>query len=293
MKKLIFLILLVLTQKVCFSQDNFSVAFMKIGNPSYTDVPFKMIFKDRAIKVSTANLLTGNDTLIGYFGQVTLNNEQEKLYYTAIGTPDTLLCFSLGFKLEKDSLGYLEANIELGLSVYSTDKINLTVKYNPENKTVLYKWNGIGRITENKIKMNKGAVEVGMECPDFKIQLLNGNKINLKEVKDKIIVLNWWNTKCGPCIKEMPSLNRLADSLKSRKDIIFLAICDSPEKDLREFLKKTTFNYQQGLSNPYISDQLKQGYPQHIIINKKGKVSFYLVGGGIDTGKSIKKNLDK
>ena len=295
MKKILFLLILLLTNKISFCQDvdNFSASFMKAGNPSCTNVPFKLIFKDNDIQINTAKLITGNDTLIGYFGQVTLNKEQEKFYYTALGTADSLLYFALGFNVDKDSLGYLNAELELSPSIYKTDKINLSVKYNPESKTVLYKWNGNHTNSGNKIEITKGNIEVGMECPDFKIQLLTGNKINIKEIKDKIIVLNWWNTKCGPCIKEMPSLNQLVESFKTRKDIIFLAICDSPEKDLTDFLVKTTFNYRQGLSNPYISDLLRQGYPQHIIINKKGKVSFYVAGGGNDTGKVIKTELEK
>jgi len=78
----------------------------------------------------------------------------------------------------------------------------------------------------------------------------------------------------------MPGLNQLVESFKTRKDIIFLAICDSPEKDMREFFEKTAFNYQQGKSDSYISEQPGQGYPQHIVINKSGKVSFYMIGRG-------------
>lgn len=296
MKKLIFLFILLLTNKISYCQDvdNFSASFMKAGNPSYTNVPFKMIFKDKDIlQINTAKLITGNDTLIGYFGQVTLIKDQEKVFYSCIGTADSLLCLMVGLNVEKDSLGYLNANIDIGLSAFSSDKVKLLVKYNPESKTVLYKWNGVGTSIRNKIEITKGNIEVGTDCPDFKIHLLDGNKINIKEIKNKIIVLNWWHTRCGPCIKEMPGLNQLVESFKTRKDIIFLAICDSPEKDLRDFLEKTTFNYQQGISDSYISEQLSQGYPQHIIINKRGKVSFYLTGGGDDTGKSIKTELEK
>ena len=276
----------------CQDVDDFNVSFMKAGNPPLTDPYFKMIFKDKNIRISTAKLNTGNDTLIGYFGQIFLINEQQEIFYSAIGTPDSLLCFTYGFKVEKDSIGYLNTKFHLTLSKYTTDKIYVEVKYNPDSKTVLYKWNGDGTISRNKIQITTGNIEVGAECPDFKIQLLNGNRINLKEIKDKIIVLNWWHTRCAPCIIEMPGLNQLVDSFKTRKDIIFLAICDSPEQEMRLFLEKTNFNYQQGISDSYISDQLSQGYPQHIIINKSGKVSFYSNGGSAEIGKYIKTEID-
>ncbi len=295
MKKFIFLFILLLTSKISYCQDddNFSASFMKAGNPPLTDAYFKKIFKDQEIKISTAKLNTGIDTLVGYFGQVILIKEQKEIYYSTIGTSDSLLSFALGFNVEKDSLGYLNTKYHLSLSKYSTSKIIITVRYNPESKTVLYKWDGDGTSNRDKIEIAKGNIDVGAECPDFKIQLLNGKKVNIKEIQNKIIVLNWWHTRCGPCIKEMPSLNKLVESFKTRKDIIFLAICDSPEKEMRDFLERTTFNYQQGISNSYISEQLSQEYPQHIIINKSSKVSFYLSGGGDDTGKDIKTELEK
>jgi hypothetical protein len=41
----------------------------------------------------------------------------------------------------------------------------------------------------------------------------------------------------------MPGLNQLVESFKTRKDIISLAICDSPEKNMKEFLERAVFNY--------------------------------------------------
>lgn len=267
---------------------------MKEGNPSYTNAPFKKIFKNNDIQINTAKLITGNDTLIGYFGQVTLIKQQKKVYYTALGTPDSLLFLAAGFNVNKDSLGYLNAELELGLSTYTTEKINLSVKYNPESMTVLYKWNNNLKNSGNIIEIKKGNIEIGMECPDIKVQMLNGPEISLKGIKDKILVLNFWHTKCGPCIKEIPSLNQIAESFKTRKDVTFLAICDSPEKDLKDFLENTTFSYKQCISTPSIIDLLRNnGYPQHIIINKNGKVAFYMSGGGKETGKEIKTVIDK
>jgi peroxiredoxin len=266
---------------------------MKPGNPSYLDAPLKMIFEDKEIQTNTAQLVTGNDTLIGYFGEVTLLKDQKKLYYSAIGTIKSRICFALGFKTEKDSLGFLNADIELELSRFATEKINLSVKYNPESKTVLYNWNKKFSSSGNKLEITESYFKVGMDCPDFEIQLLDGSKINLKEIKNKIVVLNWWHTRCGPCIKEMPTLNQLVESFKTRKDIIFLGICDSPEKDLTSFLENNTFRYQQGLSNPHVSEQLGGGYPQHIVIDKRGKVTFYTAGGSNNIGEEIKIELKK
>lgn len=296
MKRIFLLLSFPLLSIISFCQDseNYSVSFMKPGNPYYTNDFFKKVLKDRDYQIVTANLITGNDTLVAYFGQVMLIKEQQRLFYSAIGTRDSLLSLKFGFKTAEDSLGYYNAEIALSLSMYTSEKVNLSVKYNPESKTVLYKWNNKPINNASKIEITKGFLEIGMDCPNFEIQMLDGKKIKLKEIKNEIIVLNWWHTKCAPCIKEIPSLNQLVDSYKARKDVLFLAICDSPKKDLTDFLEKTKFSYTQSISNPNISEQLGQkGYPQHIIINKNGKVAFYISGGGNDTGKIIKAALEK
>ena len=40
-----------------------------------------------------------------------------------------------------------------------------------------------------------------------------GNKVNLKDFKSELIILNFWATWCAPCKKEMPSLEKLAQDL--------------------------------------------------------------------------------
>ena len=42
----------------------------------------------------------------------------------------------------------------------------------------------------------------------------NGDKLTLKSFRGKIILLNFWATWCGPCVREMPSLRRLHNELK-------------------------------------------------------------------------------
>lgn len=47
-----------------------------------------------------------------------------------------------------------------------------------------------------------------------------------KELSGKIVVMNFWYSKCLPCIKEIPELNKIVAEYKDNKNIVFLGFCD-------------------------------------------------------------------
>ncbi len=56
-----------------------------------------------------------------------------------------------------------------------------------------------------------GIMEIWRDrpAPDFEVSALDGHRMSLKDVRGKIVLLNFWTTWCEACIREMPSLGRL------------------------------------------------------------------------------------
>lgn len=280
------------------TKNVYSASFFEPGFPSKPKSISEVIIKlmrGKSFTIETARLETGIDTLVGYFGIIKRDDAPEKPIYTAFITkPDSLLSGQLGFIILKDTLNYLKADLDLSLSMYSKDKIHLTLRYNPDNKTVLYKWgNGIGNIIGKPEIVIDNVFKVGNEFPPLKIKVLGGTEIGVKDIKDKIVVINWWHTRCGPCLAEMPSLNELVDIYGKRVDVLFLSIADNTEKELTDFLKIREFKYKQGLKTEAAKQILGTGYPQHIIMDKNGKIAFFASGGGDQAAKVIKNEIDK
>lgn len=68
-------------------------------------------------------------------------------------------------------------------------------------------------------------------APDFELPSVGGGTLRLSSHRGKVVVLNFWTKSCRPCLEEMPSFADLARSLKSRSDVVVLAVStdDTPE----------------------------------------------------------------
>jgi len=145
---------------------------------------------------------------------------------------------------------------------------------------------------------------------DFEEQLLpeiilfDENKLQttlssyLNKSKNNLTIINFWATWCPPCIKELPSLNRLANDFKEKKVIILAVSMDrGDEKKLTSFLKKNggenliffqDKNWSAGKSIPI------KGLPVTIIVqnlNNKYKIIYKHEGPLEWDSKEVKNNI--
>ncbi len=83
----------------------------------------------------------------------------------------------------------------------------------------------------------------GKQAPGFELTGLDGKPVSLDRFKGSVVLLNFWSTLCGPCVAEMPSLNRLYLSLKDRGFEIVSVAIDTSDKPVLEFVnaKKISF----------------------------------------------------
>jgi len=109
--------------------------------------------------------------------------------------------------------------------------------------------------------------------PNFVALDMSGTKYSLKDLRGKVVVLNFWFTHCKPCVKEFPILNEMVKKYKNREDIVFLAFTFNTKEQLKPFLEKHEFLYKIiPNSKKIIHDFNIITFPKNIIINTKGKI---------------------
>lgn len=134
----------------------------------------------------------------------------------------------------------------------------------------------------------------GKPISNFKTTDMYGNKYNLKDLRGKVVVLNFWFVNCPPCKKEIPELNKIVAEYQQNKDVVFLAIALDDKAALQEFLQNLPFNYNIIDSGLFIAQQYRiTSYPTHVVVDKEGKVSFHTTGLGMGTIKWLRSSIQE
>ena len=111
----------------------------------------------------------------------------------------------------------------------------------------------ISTLTQTAL-LKAGVMDIAPENPaikeqafsyDFAVKDLEGNKLEMKDLKGKVIFLNLWATWCGPCRVEMPSIQNLYNSVDKDKVAFVMLSLDQEDQHPRivQFLRDKEFSF--------------------------------------------------
>lgn len=109
-----------------------------------------------------------------------------------------------------------------------------------------------------------------------KVQFVDGNgrNLTLADFKGKVVLLNIWATWCGPCRKEMPTLDRLQTQLGgSEFQVVALSIDFDGAKVVREFYEEigiSTLKIYVDASGEALQLIKVRGVPTTLLIDRQG-----------------------
>ncbi len=123
---------------------------------------------------------------------------------------------------------------------------------------------------------------VGRKAPSFDVEDVEGARHRLKDLRGKVVVLNFWFIECKPCLAELPRLNALADAHRD-EGVVFLAPSVNERAPLDAFLLQRRFAYRVIPAAFELATAFEiKAYPSHVVIDREGRISF--ATGGLQAG---------
>lgn len=133
------------------------------------------------------------------------------------------------------------------------------------------------------------------KAPDFSLKDLEGRTVSLSSLKGKVVLLNFWATWCPSCVAEMPSLNKLYHSMKSRGLEVIGVSTDGSPAEVREYVQK------KGLAFRVVVDESRDvsrkyrvfSLPTTFLVDKKGDISEKFFGDYEWNNPEMKAKIEK
>lgn len=134
-----------------------------------------------------------------------------------------------------------------------------------------------------ELSHNLSAVKKSIQASEFELQDMDEETVKLSDYRGKVVLLNFWATWCPPCIREMPSMERLHQQVDADD---FKVIAVNQMEDADEVFAFTgqleidpTFEILFDTTSSVSQDYAVRGLPTTYLIDKKGKIRYRAVGG--------------
>ena len=121
----------------------------------------------------------------------------------------------------------------------------------------------------------KDSCLTGAKAPNFEATTMNKEKIESSKLKGRVVVLNFWFTRCEPCIAEMPGFNKLVSLYKGKK-VEFISFTYEDSDKVKEFLQKHSFKFKIVANNDTVRwdiFRLFSTWPYNVVIDQKGNIA--------------------
>ena len=182
----------------------------------------------------------------------------------------------------------VEKNVFVSVEVLPKDLDEMEAQLMPNSRST--------QSSDAEIAVKEKDPLIGQKAPDFQTRFLNEEEFKLSDQKGKVVILDFWATWCGPCVRALPELLKATSSF-NKKNVALLAVNQGESKKvISKFLKKKQLKALSVImdeTRKIGGDYKVKGIPKTVIIDQKGVVRHVHVGFSSDMGERLKGEINK
>jgi thiol-disulfide isomerase/thioredoxin len=135
---------------------------------------------------------------------------------------------------------------------------------------------------------------VGLLAPEFSLPTLSDQKFVMKEKQGKFLILDFWASWCGPCMQALPELDAaIAEFGSNQVELVAINIQEAKSR-VQSTAERLGLACLVALD---LDGQVAAAYdvsaiPQTVIIDRKGKITHLILGGGPQSREQLKTALE-
>jgi peroxiredoxin/outer membrane lipoprotein-sorting protein len=136
-----------------------------------------------------------------------------------------------------------------------------------------------GSKLRSQLQEQARVTSIGQQAPEFKLANVDGKEVELRDLKGKVVLLDFWATWCTPCRSEMPIIELLHRQFKD-KGLVVVGIDDEDASTQKEFMEKSGFSFIL-LVEPrkQVTNQFHVGgIPTTVLIDQQGTIRTFDLG---------------
>ena len=161
-------------------------------------------------------------------------------------------------------------------------------------------------VPEAKAMMHQGLMKIGLFQPkiektventqpkteaNYQFEMIDadGKITTMEDLKGKVVFLNFWATWCGPCIAEMPTIQKLYDKFKDDKDVVILTVeVENKKEKAKNFMTSKNLTLPIVFPNSTIPKEFfDYALPTTIILDKQGNIAHTTLGMADYSGQEV------
>jgi beta-lactamase regulating signal transducer with metallopeptidase domain/thiol-disulfide isomerase/thioredoxin/protocatechuate 3,4-dioxygenase beta subunit len=121
-------------------------------------------------------------------------------------------------------------------------------------------------------------LEIGQATPEFVVTTLAGEPLRSSDMRGKVVLLDFWATWCGPCVKELPFLEEAFEEFGNNPRVVFVSLSLDQTRDAPlEFVAREKLTWTQGYLGKWEQTNVPNEYgvlgiPAVFLIGPDGKL---------------------